>query len=121
MAAALAEGSKQELRQPEVVWRALSKLKLPGPDKDFIRQALWGKLPVLTRLHAIFPDISPWCPFDFTAEDHEHRLKCCIFMHLPLQILRSCIPLAKENHRQVEFSRLCTDAVLLSLKTLKEF
>lgn len=117
MSVALSQGSRQELRQPDMVWQAFNKLQLPGPDKDFIRQSLWAKLPVSTRLHVIFPDIPPWCPFDFCLEDHPHRLKSCTFMHLPMQILRSSLPLPEENGRPVEFSRLCTDAVLLSLKT----
>ena len=60
MCLTIAQGSKQETRQPEMVWTVLDKLHIPGQDKDFIRQALWKKLPVANRLHVIFPDLFQW-------------------------------------------------------------
>ena len=110
-------GSKQEARQPRVVWQALQKVHLPGMDKDFVRQALWGKLSVASRIHFIFPNLPQWCPLDFAVEDHHHRLKSCTFLQLPCHILRDCLPVVRKEGRVVEFGRLCWDEPALSLTT----
>ena len=117
MCLTIAQGSKQEIRQPEALWAILQKLPIPGQDKDFIRQALWKKLPVANRLHDIFPHLFQWCPLDFAIEDHHHRLKSCCFLQLPLEILRQCIPAVRKKGVLVELGRLCWDEPLLSLTT----
>ena len=111
----VAQGSKQEERQPGNVWSALHKLHLPGPDKDFIRQALWKKLAVGSRLHVIFPAIVSLCPLDGLVEDHHHVLKACQFLQVPLSILRQCLSPVYHEGSLVEFSRLCYEYPLLSL------
>ena len=117
MSANVMEGSKQEERQSEAVWRALKKVRLPGPDKDFIRQALWKKLAVGSRMHSIFPKISPLCPFDNEAEDHYHRFKTCLFLQKVVQILRTSLPPLHVGGVSFELGRICVDEPLLSLKT----
>ena len=44
-------GLSPEKIQPEEVWKAFSRLKLPAGEYDFIRRALWRKLSVGDRLH----------------------------------------------------------------------
>lgn len=113
---AVAQGTAQEMRQPPEVWKAFQRIRLPGPDRDFIRQALWKKLAVGGRMHNIFPSIPPWCPFDFSVEDHHHRLKTCAFLQQPFEIMRKCLPLVIRDGVCLEFGRLCWDHPELSLK-----
>ena len=117
MSLCVSSGSKQEKRQPQAVWKIFHRICLPGSDKDFIRQALWGKLSVASRLHFIFPDLPQWCPLDFAVEDHHHRLKSCSFLQLPTELLRRCLPFVLKDGRQVEVGRLCVDEPELSLTT----
>ena len=117
MSANVMEGSKQEERQPEGVWRAFKKVRLPGADKDFVRQALWKKLAVGSRMHAIFPDVSPRCPFDNEREDHHHRFKTCLFLQNAVHILRTSWPPLHVGGVFYEVGRLCVDELLLSLRT----
>ena len=113
----VASGSKQEMRQPKEVWGAFRRVLLPWMDKDFVYQTLWKKLAVGSRLHAIFPQISPWCPFDYRPEDHYHRVKSCQFLQVPWQLMRDRLPSVKQGDTLVEMSRLCWDEPFLSLTT----
>jgi ribonuclease HI len=106
-------------RQPIEVWRKLSKLQLPGKDKDFIRQALWKKLPTGLRLQRIFPSLSRLCPLCGVVEDNNHRLKACPFLSPPLLVLRQLFGPVEVAGSSVEISRLCTDHALLSLSTVQ--
>ena len=117
MSANVMEGSRQEERQPEAVWRAFRKVRLPGSDKDFIRQALWKKLAVGSRMHAIFPEVSAGCPLENDTEDHYHRLKSCLFLQKAVHILRGCLPPLYVGGVFYELGRLCADEPLLSLRT----
>ena len=113
----VSQGSKQDVRQPPEVWRALARVRVPGRDRDFMRQVLWGKLPVAKRVHAIFPAIPPWCPLDFGVEDHYHRTKTCSFLGRVFDIMSAALPVLYARGQRVELSRLVTDFPLLSLRT----
>ena len=63
------------VRGPEL--KAFSRLSVPGFDYDFIRKALWLKLPVAERLVAVIK--SSACAFDGQPESHTHFLEQCQF------------------------------------------
>jgi ribonuclease HI len=115
----IAEASNIEERQPDGVWRKLAKLRIPGKDKDFIRMALWKKLPTGLRLQRIFPRLSRACPLCGVVEDNEHRLKACPFLSLPLLVMRRCFGVVHHTDIVIEPSRLCIDFPLVSLSTIQ--
>ena len=58
--------------RPEV-WALLDTLKAPWKFKSFVRQALWKKLAVNSRLQQNGIRDTDQCPLCQNMEDHEHR------------------------------------------------
>ena len=69
---ALAAASRPEERQSPEVWAVLDMVKAPWRFKSFVRQALWKKLAVNSRLQQKGIRDSNRCPLCTHAEDHEH-------------------------------------------------
>ena len=67
---------RHEPRQPAEVWQAFGRLFLPKWDRDFLRRALWKKLPLGTRMERLGGKL---CPLDGRVEDHEHVFRHCMF------------------------------------------
>ena len=65
-------------RQLAHVWAQFNKVTGPTHFIDFLRRALWAKLPVASRL-------IPWmggqglCQFHRVSEDHDHALRGCLY------------------------------------------
>ena len=66
----------QKQHEPEV-WEQLAKLKMPGPQKDFVRKALWKKLTVGARTQKAYHQ--PNCNLCSVPETIKHVFSGCKF------------------------------------------
>ena len=117
MGRALAAARRPEERQSPEVWVVLDKLKAPWRFKSFVRQALWKKLAVNTRLQQKGIRDSNQCPICTHAEDHEHGIKKCPYLDTPFQLVRPMFKRVKMDGKVVEPSRMCLEYPELSLQT----
>ena len=80
-----------EPRQQPSVWSAFSKIRGPRLFKDFVRAALWGKLPVGSRLNTWLND-GGYCPFHCVAETIPHALAECLFLPVAKSFVQLVFP-----------------------------
>ena len=108
-------GLAEEPRQPLEVRRAFRRLYLPNWDLDFIRRALWKKLPIGGRTgHRVG---SKLCPLCHKLEDHEHVLRHCRFSPFIFDTVRKAFGLVRQDKLVVEPSRVLLENPTLSLRT----
>ena len=71
------KGKQEVPRQSPLVWKMFRKLFLPKWNLDFIRRALWKKLPIGGKMgHRVG---NGKCPICGRLEDHEHLFWHCMF------------------------------------------
>ena len=75
----LATSEQIKPRQPPEVWTAFLKITRPPGFREFIRLALWRKLPVGSRLNSWLND-GGLCPFHQQLETVPHVLTECLFL-----------------------------------------
>ena len=105
---------RHEPRQPPEVWQKFGQLFLPKWDRDFVRRALWRKLPLGTRMERLGGKL---CPLDGRVEDHEHVSRHCMFGAFMQSTVRKAFGLVDSGGVKVEPSRLLRDFPLLSITT----
>ena len=105
---------RHEPRQPPEVWQAFGRLFLAKWDRDFMRRALWKKLPLGTRMERLGGKL---CPLDGRVEDHEHVFRHCMLSAFMQSTLRKAFGMVEAGGGKVEPSRLLRDFPLLSITT----
>ena len=95
----------------------MDKLKAPWKFKSFVRQALWEKLAVNSRLQQKGIRDTDQCPLCGNMEDHEHRLKKCTYLDIPFQLVRAMYRRVKKDGKVVEPSRMYLENPAISLQT----
>ena len=75
----LATSEQIKPRQPPEVWTAFLKITCPPRFREFLRLALWRKLPVGSRLNSWLND-GGLCPFHQQLETVPHALTECLFL-----------------------------------------
>ena len=81
-------------RQPASVWKQFLRVTAPTHFTDFVRRALWLKLPVGARL-VDWIGGSGHCPYHAVVEDHPHALGACLFH----EVIESCVTIAFPGQR----------------------
>ena len=115
--ASLAAARAPEERQTGAVWKALQEAGLPRKVHTVVRSILWKKLPLGERMHRMQMADTDLCPLCQRKEDHEHRVKRCPYLDLPIQVIRDLYkPVKMATGGRYEPSRLCLDHPELSLK-----
>ena len=76
------------------VWVKFCISRIPLNLKDFVRKALWKKLPVGTRLSKWMPT-ALHCPLDGAVETTDHTLSTCRFLPVAKNTISKCfLPLS---------------------------
>ena len=112
----LARGKGKTSQQTEEVWKAFDRLDLPYGDKDFIRRALWAKLPVADRLQSWTKNDQ--CAVCGVVETHRHVYGSCKYMPFAFDALnKTFVPCREENEQPLNLTALLAEHPLLSPTT----
>ena len=80
-------------QQSQEVWKAFTQFCAPTHHSDFIRQALWLRLPV-GECQKNWKPHEVWCPPDGELETMEHTLTQCSLSKVAFDTMSKCIPSA---------------------------
>ena len=81
----LQEPQEPQQRQAHDVWLQMHRLRMPGPQREFMRRALWQKLKVGARTKNVFH--RPNCVSSGTLETMRHALSTYQFFPLAADIV----------------------------------
>ena len=76
-------------RQSQEVWAKFCSSDMPSHVRDFVRKALWKKLPMGKRLSSWIPN-ALHCPLDGAEETIEHSLTTCRFLPFAFDTISKC-------------------------------
>ena len=102
-------------RQDLEVWEQLAKLKMPRPQRDFVRKALWKKLTVGDRTQKAYHQLN--CNMCSVPETIKHVLSGCKFWSVACDIVTKTFgPVWGPTGVMCPMKRLLVDQPLLSLQ-----
>ena len=81
-------------RVPEEMLGYFNSLRLQGPVQDFLRSALWRKLPVDDRI-AVWVRNARCCPLCGGVETHDHAVSACPNLRLMPALISQLLPRPK--------------------------
>ena len=96
-------------RQNQETWTAYSKLVAPTDFLEYLRLALWRKLPVGERLDA-WLKTGGLCPFHSEIESIDHSLLSCLFSKVVISFVSSVYPKVKVDVQSDPEGSLCHPA-----------
>ena len=112
----LAQGKGKKPQQTAEVWKAFERLHLPYGDKDFIRRALWAKLPVAERLQAWTKNAL--CEMCGVPENHRHVYGHCKYIPYALDVVsKTFSPCKGADGTPLDPTTILADHPLISLTT----
>ena len=92
----LMTASSVQERVPEDTWGFLNALRLPGVLRDFLRAALWRKLPVGDRIAAWVPH-ARCCPLCGDVETQSHAVSACPHLAVASGLVSRLLPKPEVN------------------------
>ena len=103
-------------RVPEDTWGFFNALRLPGVLRDFLRAALWRKLPVGERIAARVPH-AKCCPLCGDVETHSHAVSACPHLAVASGFVSRLLPKPVVNGVARPVTELVLHHVPLSLSS----
>ena len=112
----LAQGKGKKPQQTAEVWKAFERLHLPYGDMNFIRRALWAKLPVAERLQAWTKNAL--CEMCGVPENHRHVYGHCKYIPYALDVVsKTFFPCKGADGTPLDPTTILADHPLISLTT----
>ena len=103
----LMTASSVQERVPEDTWGFFNALRLSGVLRDFLRAALWRKLPVGDRIAAWVPH-AKCCPLCGDVQTHTHAVSACPHLAVASGLVSQLLPKPEVDG----IARSATDLVL---------
>ena len=112
----LVTASSVQERVREDTWGFLNGLRFPGVLRDFLRAALWRKLPVGDRIAAWIPH-ARCCPLCGDVETHSHAVSACPHLSVASGLVSCLLPKPEVNGVARSVTELVLHHVPLSVSS----